>query len=89
MLFGETGAVVGAVTGHKKVQYVKIVIYLNNVVKPSVEIVLNHKCVIRCDSYQYKKITEFENRLNATIKAILSKNESGESETTQTQISHI
>ena len=80
VLFGGTGAVVGAVTGKKTVQNVKMIIYVTDIVNPFVEINLNHSSKIKCDSFTYKQIMEFERRLDATVRAILAKNESGETE---------
>ena len=76
ILFGGVGAVVGAVTGKRTVQNIKIIIYVSDVVSPFVEISINQSSKIKCDSSTYKEIMEFERRLDATIRAILAKNES-------------
>lgn len=85
LLFGGAGAVVGAVTGKKTVQNIKIIIYRADVVNPTVEMDFKFSGKIKCDSSTYLQIERFERRLDATIRAILAKNDSFVEEIIQTE----
>ncbi len=82
-LFGGAGAVVGAVTGKRTVQNIKIIMYINDVLNPRAEINFKHSSKIKCDSLTYKNIMNFENRLDATVRAIIANNENAQVESVQ------
>lgn len=72
IIAGETGAVVGAVTGKKTIKNIKIVIYLSDVLNPQATILLTHSSNIKTDSITYRNIMAFTSQLQATIKAIIN-----------------
>ena len=79
-LFGGTGAVVGAVTGKKTVQNIRIILYLKDVINPKVEINFIDSRDIKCDSDVYRYIRNFANHLDATVRAIIANNENSQVE---------
>lgn len=74
VLFGGAGAVVGAITGKKTVKTMAVVIYMNNISNPKLELILN-KDKTKTDTLIYKQKMEFARRIDATIRAIISTNE--------------
>lgn len=71
VLAGEAGAVVGAVTAKKHIMSYKIVFYRSNIQMPTNEIVLiNEKTSTK--SEDYASAVAFANKVNASVKAIIS-----------------
>jgi len=71
VLAGEAGAVVGAVTAKKHIMSYKIVIYRSNIQTPTNEIVLIKEKKSTKDA-DYTNAVSFANKVNASIKAIIS-----------------
>lgn len=70
---GDAGAIVGAMTAKKKVKSFQIVIYKNDLAKPTYTYNLV-KEEIKTDSIDFKQMNEFAQKINASIKAIISNN---------------
>lgn len=75
ILAGGVGAIVGAVTAKKHVMSYKVVVYTNDVNKPQIILPLINTKVSKSDA-EYNYAAEFANNVNASIKAIMAKNES-------------
>lgn len=77
ILAGEAGAIVGATTAKEYIMSFKIIIYCNDLSTPQITLMLiNEKT--KTKSQDYAKATEFANKINASIKAILYMNQNGE-----------
>ena len=74
-LFGETGAIVGAVTGKKAIQSAKIILFLNDVAEPNYTFYLHQGSDMNCNTPFYESMMDFKNRFDATVRAIIAKNE--------------
>lgn len=74
MIAGGSGAVVGAVTAKKHIMSYKIIIYCSTLEMPNVEIVLIKEKTETKHS-NYKDAVEFANKVNASIKAIISQSQ--------------
>ncbi|MBR6355213.1 MAG: hypothetical protein IKR92_00015 [Alphaproteobacteria bacterium] len=78
ILAGGAGAIVGALTTHKKIASFKFVIYRNNLQKPSYYYELIHSISNNQteNNINYEKAMRFSQNVTASIKAIIAQNES-------------
>lgn len=74
VLFGEVGAIVGAVTAKTAIDSMKIIFYINSISQPNLTIDLITNAV-KTDSTEYKEAFDFAKRIEATVKVILNQNE--------------
>ncbi len=74
LMFGETGAIVGAVTQKETVENVFAVLYLDNLAEPEWIIKLN-EIKIKKNSSEYRQLINFSNQLSSTVKLIISRKE--------------
>ena len=77
ILFGGVGAIVGSNTGKKTINSLSIVIYLNKISDPMIEIVItsSNTSNIKTDGIIYKNQINFARKMDATIRAIIANNE--------------
>ena len=77
ILFGGVGAIVGSNTGEKTINSLSIVIYLNKISDPMIEIVItsSNTSNIKTDGIIYKNQINFARKMDATIRAIIANNE--------------
>lgn len=73
MIAGDVGAVVGAATAKKQISSYTIRIYRKNIQRPTYEIPLI-RVKIATEAEQYKNAVNFADKINASIKAIISMN---------------
>lgn len=73
VLFGGTGAIVGSNTGKELVHFLKVIIYLNNISNPIIEIDLN-KIKTERNTYSYQRKIDFARKIDGIIRAIISLN---------------
>lgn len=73
VLAGDAGAIVGAVTAKKQIMSYSVVVYLENIQTPYLEMDLI-KQKTDTKAADYKKAVDFANKVNASIKAIVSWN---------------
>jgi len=74
LMFGGTGAIVGAVTQKEMIDSVCIVLYLDDLANPEWIIKLND-CKLNKNSSEYRQISAFSNQFGAIIKLIISRRE--------------
>ena len=77
ILFGGVGAIVGSNTGKKTINSLSIIIYLNKISDPMIEIVItsSNTSNIKTDGIIYKNQINFARKMDATIRAIIANNE--------------
>lgn len=72
-LFGDVGAIVGSNTGKELIKFLKIILYLNSISNPIIEIELN-KIQVKRNDYSYQKKLDFARKVDGTIRAIVNQN---------------
>lgn len=73
VLAGGVGAIVGAQTARKKIKSYMSILYLSNVDNPKYEMIfISSSEGVTLDNEYFKKAVEFNQNINATIKAIIN-----------------